>query len=701
MNGSQSKSKLPILKVAALLIILICLIYSNTLKSGWYMDDYHNITRNPHVQMRSLNTDSSKNFFYAPQPNNNEKRPLAYFSFALNWWWGQDNVTGYHVVNIAIHILTAFFLFLTILLLLQTPNASGLNSNSIYFIALLSSALWAIHPIQIQAVTYIVQRMASMAALFYIIGIFCYLKARMSPSMAYRILFWGLCGLAFLMGISSKNNAIVLPVFLLLSEFVFFRDLSQKSTQKQAIAVLFCGSMVMAAAGVFLFMDGNLSFGAYKQRPFTMYQRLLTQPGIVLFYLSQIFYPIASRFSITHDVMYSTSLFTPWTTLPSIIIILLLICLAFWRIKKNPVLSFAILFFFGNHGIESTILPLEMVFEHRNYLPTLFLFVPIAIVIKKTLDYYQPIRKPMFNFLVVSLCGMMIGLGMSTYIRNWDWRSDKSLWESAMKKAPNSGRPLHGLAIGYYEATGQIDMAIDLYKKALRLKDDRIFSQAVIFNNLGTIYFSKLREYEKAVEYARNALEISSGYYEANLLLCNALGMLGRYNESIAHLDKLLLKAPNNQKYLYLKGFILLKLSKPAMAIDYFRQCLRLSPDNWKYLREIGFCLTQMHNYDRGFWFLKRSRNFHPEGPGGLLVLADNRIKAGMQDDAAGYIDQFVGTVGVENIETVLLKISENPLGLPVFFKELAVQISQNIRDRSEKYSEAAERLTQQFAIIR
>ena len=134
------------------------------------------------------------------------------------------------------------------------------------------------------------------------------------------------------------------------------------------------------------------------------------------------------------------------------------------------------------------------------------------------------------------------------------------------------------------------------------------------------------------------------------------------------------------------------------MAIQYFRQCLPLSPGNWKYLREIGCCLTQMGNYSRGYWFLKYAARLHPEDPGALLVIADNRISAGRPDEAAAYIDQFVRVIGVENIETVLVKISKNPMAVPVFFKGMAALISQNIRDRSEKYSNVAERLTKLFA---
>ena len=101
-------------------------------------------------------------------------------TFALNWYIGKDNVLGYHIVNNAIHLVTTFFLFLTVLNLLMSPNLKGKYQGNEYAIAFLSAILWAVNPIQTQAVTYIIQRMASLAAMFYIIGIYFYLKTRLS-----------------------------------------------------------------------------------------------------------------------------------------------------------------------------------------------------------------------------------------------------------------------------------------------------------------------------------------------------------------------------------------------------------------------------------------------------------------------------------------------------------------------------------------
>jgi Tfp pilus assembly protein PilF len=638
--------------------------------------------------------------FYGAKHYQSLHRPVAFFSFALNWLWGEDNVIGYHLVNIGIHVLTAIFLFLTILLLFRTPNAGDWDKNSIYFIALLSATLWAIHPIQIQAVTYIVQRMASMAALFYIISIFCYLNARMTVFTRHRLMWAVACAVAFLLGIGSKNNAIMLPVILLLIEFIFFRNLSEKKTQKQAVFLLIAGGTSVAAFGFFVFMEGNFSRyfkELYEMRPFSMYERLLTQPRVMLFYLFQIFYPIVNQFNIEHVFTVSTSLFTPWTTFPSILLIISLNLLAFWRIKKNPILSFAILFYFGNHVIESTIIPLEMVFEHRNYLPTLFLFFPISIGIKKLFDYYYKTKKPMFYFFVISICAVMIGLGTSTYIRNWDWRSDKSLCEDALKKAPQSSRAAHNLAYSYYAPTGQTEKALELYQKALDLAGQQTIFKADIYNNIAALYYSPLKEYEKAVEYAKKAIAVYP-HDNYKLLLYEALSMIAQYDQALLILDEVIENEPNNTSLLHRKGFILLKKGEPDVALKYFQQCLRQFPDSWKYQREIGLCHTQMKNYKTGYWFLKRAIAMRPQSVGILLGLAGNRIRAGYPAEADPWIEQFIERMGVSNIENFLIEVSEDPLRLPVFFDGVVSLISQNIRERSEKYVKIAGSLENRFS---
>lgn len=679
----------PFTKPALLIISFICLVYSQTLNSPWQMDDYDNIAQNPKIHMKEFNWASIRDSFYAtPSFENILYRPVSNFSFALNWFFGQDNVTGYHLVNIAIHVITALILYLTLVQLLQTPNAGKWDKDKLYFIALLSAILWAIHPIQIQAVTYIVQRMAALAALFYIMGIFWFLKARMARSLSLRILFTGLCSLSFLLALGSKNNSILLPVFLFLIEFIFFQDLSKNSVRKKASIIIITTMIMVSIIGVSLFFENgfNQILESYKAKPFSMGQRLLTQPSILVLYLSQIVYPTANRFSIVHDVTYATSLFQPWYTLFSITIVFLMIGLALWRIRKNPILSFAVLFYFGNQVVESTILALEMVFEHRNYLPSLFLFVPVSIAIQKMLDHYKNIQKTMYCLLIFFVCVLLSGIGFSTYIRNLDWQSTQSLWQNAAEKAPRSARPLCFLAMERYEPAGQFEKAIELYQTALLLRDDQAYYKAWLYSNMAAIYCYRLKNFNKAVYNARMALEIRSEFLHAQLILYTSLAMLGQDQDALAGLNNLLESNSSNPGLHFLKASIHMKIKEFELALTHFRQSIRFDPNNSTYLKGIGVCLTNMEYYDRGYWFINRAWILNPNNNAILLALADNRLKKGSSEEAAAHIQHLIQVSRSEHIEMILKEISQDPMSIHFDIPGLSELISIHLQGLSDSY---------------
>ena len=210
-----------------LILIILGIVYSNSLDAGWHLDDVQNILKNPWIHIDDLYPESLINSFFAAfdkgeYRGQNVYRPAVMFSFAMNWYFGQSDVIGYHVVNIGIHVAAAFFLFLSIYHLLSTPNVRERYRNSRYAIALLSAVLWGIHPIQTQAVTYIVQRMASMAGMFFIAAIYTYLKARLVSERFKKAAFSAASLLLFVLAVLSKENAIMLPLVLISIEFIFF-----------------------------------------------------------------------------------------------------------------------------------------------------------------------------------------------------------------------------------------------------------------------------------------------------------------------------------------------------------------------------------------------------------------------------------------------------------------------------------------------
>jgi tetratricopeptide (TPR) repeat protein len=429
----------------------------------------------------------------------------------------------------------------------ESPNLKGKFPGNEYFIALLSATLWAVNPIQTQAVTYVVQRMASMAAMFYILGIYFYVKGRLHESRPFQIVFYLTCLLSFVCALASKENSATLPVAIILLEITFFQDLSQSRTRKRVFWTTMGTGLGIVLFGSLFYLHGDpLSFlKSYNERFFSPLQRLMTEPRILIFYLTLIFYPAPTRLSIEHDVAVSTSLIHPWSTIPSIIIIFFLIGLGFSQMRKRPVLSFAILFFFLNHLIESTVIGLELTFEHRNYLPSLFLFLPISVAFQKLLDHYRQRKSAMHVVLVSFLILIIVGLGTGTYIRNLTWATEKSLWEDAMRKAPKMFRPYLNLAWGYYQRTGQYDKALTLYAKAASLKMHKNRGNSLALNNMASIYYLK-GDLNKAAELWTEVVLLSPhhGFYQYRL--AKVLEELGQLEKAIEPLDKFISRRPQH-----------------------------------------------------------------------------------------------------------------------------------------------------------
>jgi tetratricopeptide (TPR) repeat protein len=676
----------------ALLFFLIFLIYSNTFQASWHLDDYPNIVQNPHVQITDLQPGSIIQTFFAARDaglylGENLYRPVACLTLALNWYFGKDAVFGYHAGNITIHFLTAFILFLTILNLLNTPRVKSKFGRNRYFIALLTATLWAINPIQTQAVTYIVQRMASLATMFYILGLYLYLRGRISNSTAKRILLYSGCFFSYLLAIGSKENAATMPVAIFFLEIIFYQDLSLPKVRRIFIwGTVICGVTILLA-GFGLFYRGSFSsvLAGYNARFFSPLERLMTEPRILIFYITQIFYPIPSRLSIQHDIITSTSLFQPWMTLPAILVIFILLGIAIVKLKKWPIVSFSILFFFLNHLIESTIIPLELVFEHRNYLPSLFLFFPVSVGILWIFDHYREKKRAMYTIFVSSVILLIIGFGAGTYIRNMAWITEKSLWEDAMKKAPGNARPVQNLAWGYYVKIGDYDNALKLYKKAFKLHDTNpVYSEILSLTNMADIYLHQ-QEYEKAIELCNQALDVYPNYLAALKVLTLALLKVGKLEEASQNAELLFSKHYTNTEYMFIAAFSLMKVGKYEAALNYLRKVIRTEPHNKKILYNIGVALSLMGKYERAELFLNWA---HQIAPGDIIIsfyLIENSLKAGDQAGVDRYLDRLLLTNSIKAITTYgkglpegVLKISFSPeLIEPLIIKKIEEKLTQ------------------------
>ncbi len=616
-----------------ILVLAILFCYSNTFHASWHLDDIQNIVQNQNIHLQSLTLENLAGSARSLQDRRSIYRPVAMVTFALNWYLGGADVEGFHVVNLALHCLTAILLYCTILGLFKTPGLAGRYAGSERFIAFVATAIWALHPIQIQAVTYIVQRMASLSAFFYLGGVYCYLKARNGCSRRTGICLYALCLASYLLAVGSKENAVTLPGALLLVEAILFRHRNASDVKagiRSNKAWLLVGCIVVATA-LFALMGERIIVAiihGYRNRPFSLSERMLTESRILVHYLGLLFYPAHHRFSIMREFALSKSLFNPPATIAALAVIMTLIMTAFLYRKRWPLFSFAILFFFLGHIVESTVLPLELYFEHRNYLPSLFLFVPVASGCQMLIARLQ-LNTRMRRIARYGFAGILIAmLTAGTYSRNAVWASEKSLWTDAIKKAPSYARPYQNVAM-HLQREGRIDEAIVLYRKALPLQDSRpALSRFISLSNLGNLY-KKKGQYDLAVRYLSKAVSFQGDIYTLrvryNLVLC--LMNTGRLDEALHHTDWLLSRRPRNARYLTTRGFILFKKGLHAEAARELKEALERNPDDRDGLLTMGMLESAAGRYQEAREYLNTAAAKYPSDPLGYLCLLENAFR--------------------------------------------------------------------------
>jgi tetratricopeptide (TPR) repeat protein/multisubunit Na+/H+ antiporter MnhC subunit len=637
---------------AGVLFLLVFAAYSNTFESTWHLDDYPNVVNNKNLHLKELTRESLVKTFYSRERSFSEiYRPVACLTFAFNWYLGQNNVVGYHLVNISFHFITAFFLFLTIFNLYRSPNLVRGNCQHRYGIALLAAALWALNPIQTQAVTYIVQRMAIMAAMFCIIAIYFYVNCRLNKKTWHQGLYIAGCAVSYVLAIGSKENAVVLPVALFLIEAVFFQNLNSPRVKKILTVTAITIGFLMVVVFAYCIINANelVFLKGYRHRSFSLGQRLMTQPGIIVFYLSQLLYPMPNRLSIEHDFVLASSPFEPWTNIPAFLLLMIILGFAFFQVRKRPVLAFALLFFFVNQLIESSLLPLEMVFEHRNYLPSLFLFFPVSAGLFWLVDCYGEKNRFLQRLLAVSMILFVAGAGISTFTRNRAWATEKSLWEDAIRKAPGRARPAYNLA-KHYAGIGQLDAAEQLYRRALVLAASRPdYSRMMSFNGLASIYFGK-QDYETAAGLCLKALEIDSGFENARYNLVLALAKLGRWDRVSEQLDLLLVRRENSKIYTFFKGEVLLKQKKPQAALGYFHKALKAGRQDKKTMLNAGIALHLMDRNSQAEWFLRQAKSKSPRDIRPYIYLIDIGMRTDNSAKTDMYLKELIGAVRVKTL---------------------------------------------------
>ena len=653
-----------------LLVTLGCLVYANTFQTPFIFDDNSTIKENPSIRMTEISWDD----FSAAVSGRGRNRPVSTISFAINYYFGQYSLPGYHLVNIIVHIVSGILLFFFLKTTLKISSrhnllAIELDQARISTLSGLAALLWLVNPVQTQSVTYIVQRTNSMAAMFFMLAMFLYAKGRLAHrnsgqvvahqttggiqrKPSHRYYFWYLgCIFAGILALGSKENAASLPFFILLYEWYFFQDLSKKWLKEKLI---FVAAPVVLIGIIILWihlgtdpLEKIKSLRDFSEGQFTLGQRLLTQTRVVIYYLSLIIWPHPSRLNLDYDFPLSYSFIEPLTTLPSLTGIIGLIILAGFLAKKQRLLSFCLWWFLGNLVIESSIIPLAIIFEHRLYLPSMLIFLLLVIVL---FQYVKP------RWLPVALSAASIAVSAYwTYERNSVWRDPISLWSDCIRKSPQKSRPYANLANALKERKLTAE-ALQNYRKSLQLNPNHFEAH----NNLGVL-LEEQSSTNEAIKHYRKAIELSPNFANAHNNLGSAYHQQGQWDEAEKQIRKTLQIDPNHAKAHNNLGVVLSDQGRLAEAFEHFRKSLQIDPDMAAAHDNIGRALQKQGKIGEAVAHYRKALEKRPDYAEAHFHLAEALIETGQNDQAADHIQKALqinpdNAQALNNIGARLLK---------------------------------------------
>jgi len=555
--------------ICCFLALVTLTVYSNTLQSPFVFDDVEGITENPYIRIididfQKLNSAAFKGVYYT--------RPVANISFALNYYFGRCDVFGYHLVNIIIHCINgilAYFIGLTIFSQMQPRHKKTLdepNQDRVNLMAVFSALFFMVHPLQTEAVTYIIQRMTSISVMFFLLSLFLYIRGRLSHTGWRQWTLFFACFLSWVLALGSKQIAITLPLIVIIYEWYFFQDLD--TGWLRGNVKYFLMLIVILCVLVVIYQGTNpidRILAAYEHRDFTLWERVLTQFRVVIFYISLIFYPDPSRLNLLHHFTTSHSVLDPITTLFSMLTILVFVSLAFVFARRNRLISFCILWFFISLVLESSIIGLEMVYEHRLYLPMLG---PALII--SYLVFHLPFKRSAWGVVISS--AIILSLGTAAYKRNMVWKDEVTLFLDCVKKSPQKARPHNNLSQAFLNQ-GNYREAERQAAEALLIKPDYDNAQ----NNLGAALLQQ-GKISEAVQHLSEALRINPDYGDAHSNLGVALLSEGKVMEAVNHFSAALRIKPHNAETHNNLAVALIKQGKIEEAIKHLSEALRINP---------------------------------------------------------------------------------------------------------------------------
>lgn len=589
------------------------IVYSNTFHSPFIFDDFVYVAGNP--KLRSLSS------LWPPT----ESRYIGFVSFALDYRIHGLEVFGYHIVNVLIHVVNAFLVFMILASTFKTPALSAINikKETALAFAFLASVIFTVHPLQTQAVSYITQRFASLATLFYLASLFLYIRWRLSGKNVLSAVFILSIAFAF-MAQKTKEISFTLPAVIALYEFSFFKG--RPGLIKRILPLVpFMAALLIVPLSIFGPDIGivaktpgvgenirELHVLEIKTLPWHIY--LFTQFRVVVTYLRLLVLPVNQ--SLYHDYPLYQSFFDPSVLISFVFLaaIFIFACYLLARSRKSgspaPLLaSFGILWFFITLSVESSVIPIkDVIFEHRLYLPLFGALMVFASAVVHFGEYavrkgYLKLSIPALLLIVAAVAA--VPLSAAAYARNMAWKDELTIWKDVVAKNPFDEFAHTNLAHSYKKA-GMIGQALSHYEKAVELNPRSDY----VHYNLGLVYLENGRVAEAIAE-QKKALEIDPDSQKAHLSLGMAYLGNGLVDSAIEEYMTAVRLNPYDEKAHNNLGNAYLKKGMFQEAINELEAALKINPQNPAFYLNIGLAYESSGQSDMAIryyrMFIERS----------------------------------------------------------------------------------------------
>ena len=369
-----------------------------------------------------------------------------------------------------------------------------------------------------------------------------------------------------------------------------------------------------------------------------------------------------NRLCFVHDIRISHDFLDPPITGLAILFILIILVFSIVKARKWPLITYCTIFFFLHHLVEGSFIPLELIFEHRNYLPSMLFFVPIAILLIKGLEHFAP-KKIIHTALIFFIPLVLIATGNATFLRNIIWKTDESLWMDVIDKYPALPRAHHNLA-NYYEHLGLIKPAILEYTKALDLPEGlNRRTHHHTHRDLGLLYY-KQKNYKLSLKHISKSLLYKSDYTKA----LNMLGVLkireGNYKEAFDCFIQSLTKDRNNFEAHNNLGFILLKQKRFDEAINEFHKALKINKSESRTYINLGIAYKYKEEFGKAINYLKEGITLNRNLIMPRLHILEIYYRIGQHQKALQIAQDLVNSKSIKLLSEIIIQkvLQEDPM---------------------------------------